>query len=173
MFGSRLRLFLVIVALLVVQTTILVGVRVHGAHPDAMLLLGISAGMVGGSKRGAAVGFAAGIAADLFLDTPFGLSALTYTIVGFAVGSVQSSLIRPSWWLTPLTAGLASAVGVVLYAVVGATVGQSQMLHDNLAFITIVVSVANMVLAIPVTRLVAWAMPEGPPAYAGAGTALR
>lgn len=173
MLGSRTRLFLVIVALLVLQTTVLVGLRVHGAHPDVMLLLAISAGIVGGPRRGALVGFAAGIAADLFLDTPFGFSALDYTIIGFVVGSLQTTLIRPSWWLTPVTATLASAVGVVLYAVIGATVGQSQMLHDNLTYIVIVVSVTNAVLAVPVTRLVAWAMPGEPATYAGTGAAVR
>ena len=52
-----------------------------------MLLLAISAGIAAGPEWGALTGFIAGIAFDLVLQTPFGLSALSYCIVGYLVGS--------------------------------------------------------------------------------------
>lgn len=163
----RLRLPLVIILVLVVQLCLLDGIQIHGAHPDAMLLLGIAAGMARGPERGAAVGFAAGLLEDMFVPTPIGFSALAFTIVGFAVGTIQTGLIRPSWWLGPLTAIAASAVGVALFALIGAIVGQGQMLHDNLPAVVVVVSLANGVLAGPMVRLVSWSMPEVPAAYPG------
>jgi rod shape-determining protein MreD len=155
-----LRLFLVVVLVLVVQYTFALDVRIGGAHPDLMLLLPIAAGVVGGPEAGAGVGFVAGMATDLFLPTPFGLSALVYCIIGFAVGSVMavSTDTRRDglWWLAPVVALAASAAGVMLYAVLGAVLGQPQMVQVNLATVVSVVAVVNAVLSPVAARLVAW-----------------
>ncbi len=161
---ARLRLGLVVVSILVVQLDVLDGLGIGHAHPDAMLLVAVAGGLVGGRQRGAVVGFVAGLASDAFLTTPFGLSALAFALVGFGVGAARASLIRPAWWITPATGMLASAVGVGIYALLGATVGQGQMLGDRLALVVGVVSVANGVLAPLVVPLVGWALGPGPPA---------
>ena len=57
------------------------------------------------------------------LQTPFGLSALTYALVAFAVGSLQDSVLRAAWWIPVATAAAGSVVGVILYAVFGTMVG--------------------------------------------------
>ncbi|MGH9017480.1 MAG: hypothetical protein ACRDY1_07005, partial [Acidimicrobiales bacterium] len=69
------RTTIVLFVVLVVQVTLLDGVRVDGAHPEAMLLLPVAAGYVSGPERGAGLGFVAGLLADLFLPTTFGLTA--------------------------------------------------------------------------------------------------
>ena len=78
--------------------------RVGGVHPDIMILLPIVAGIVGGPGRGASMGFGAGLVADLFLPTPFGLSALVGCLIGFAVGVTTLALDRTAWWLAPVVA---------------------------------------------------------------------
>jgi hypothetical protein len=52
----------------------------------------------------------------------------------------------------------ASVVAVMLYAVLGAMLGESQFLHVDLAAVVSVVSVANAVLAGPAVRLMRWAI---------------
>lgn len=158
-----LRLFLVLVLVLIVQTTIALDLHIAGAHPDLMLLLPIAAGVVGGAELGAGLGFVAGFVADLFLPTPFGLSALTFTIVGFAVGYVvhsPSENRNAPALLVPLVALAASAAGVMLYAVLGAILGQPQMLKVDLAAVVTVVAVVNALLVVPATRLVGWAVDQ-------------
>ena len=59
---------------------------VGGAHPDLFLLLAISAGLAAGPQRGAVMAFALGLVADLFVQTPYGLSSLCYVLVAFAIG---------------------------------------------------------------------------------------
>lgn len=162
---NRLRLPLVVVAALVVQLSVLSGLRISGVHPELMLALAVSVGLVAGPARGATAGFFIGLVTDLFLVTPFGLSALTFTLVGFGSGLLQASVLRPSWWLPPVITLAASAAGVLLYAVIGATLGQRQMLHDGLAAIVAVVALANAVLAPIVMRVVGWAFPEGEASY--------
>ena len=159
----RGRVVLVVALALVIQEALLSGLKIHGAHPDLMLLLPIVFGLVGGSERGAVVGFAAGLLTDLFVDTPFGLSILTYTVIGFAVGLTEGDRLGGGWWMTPLVATVASAAGVVLYAGLGAALGQGQMLHQHLLTVTAVVAVVNGLLAAPAVRLTRWAMNLGGP----------
>jgi rod shape-determining protein MreD len=158
---SLIRLVLVITLLLLVQSTIGLDLRLAGAHPDLMFLLPIAAALAAGPEEGAMVGFLAGLGADLLLPTPFGLSALVGCMLGFAVGRVTQATDRTIWWLTPLVALTGSAVAVMLYAVLGAVLGQDEMLKVDLLSIVTVVSVINALLAAPVTRLVAWALGEG------------
>ena len=35
----------------------------------------------------------------LFLETPLGLSAMVYCLVGYGVGLLQAGVLRSSWWL--------------------------------------------------------------------------
>ena len=157
---GRVKVPLVVLLVLTIQMSWLSGLRNAGVHADAMLLLPIAAGIVGGAESGALVGFLAGLAADIFLLTPFGLSALVYCLVGFGVGAVQGNVIRAAWWISPLTAIAASAGGVVLYGIVGAVVGQTQLLHADLFAIAGWVAVINGLLAIPVVRLMQWAQKD-------------
>lgn len=151
-----LRTVLVVVLALVVQSTVVLDITIAGVHPDLMLLLPIGAGIVAGPEEGALMGFVAGIAADLLLPTPFGLSALVGCLIGYGVGYATGSIAREVWWFPTLVALAASAVWVMLYAVLGAVLGQSQFLQVSLATVVVVVAVCNAVLATPAVRLVAW-----------------
>jgi rod shape-determining protein MreD len=153
------RVVSVVVLFVLVQQTLVQDLRLGVIHPDIVILLPIMAGLVGGPSRGASMGFVAGLASDLFLPTPFGLSALVATMIGFAVGEATLAVDRTAVWL-PLVAALGgSALYEVVYAVLGSVLGQPQMLHVDLTRIVVVVSVTNAVLALPAMRLVSWALP--------------
>ena len=162
MSSPRLRTAAVVLTVLVAHLTVLNRVDPGGIRPDVLLLVGIMAGVVAGAETGAVVGFCAGVVADLFLQQPFGLSALAYTLVGFAVGSLQASILRATWWIPVLTAFAASVVGVVLYAVLGAVVGRGHLVQPRLLLVAVVVGVMNAILSVAVVRLLAWALhPSG------------
>lgn len=152
------RLSLVVFGFVVVQETLMLDVRIGGVHPDILVLLPIVAGIIGGPSRGASIGFGTGLVSDLFLPTPFGLSALVGTLVGFAVGLATVALDRTAWWLAPLAALGGSALYEVTYGALGSVLGQPQMLHVALTRIVVVVSVTNAILAIPAMRLMSWGM---------------
>ena len=72
-------------------------------------------------------GFAAGLAADVFLQTPLGLGALAFGLTAFLVGAMQTRLVSPAWWIRPavgIGAGIASGL---LFIGLGAVVGQDQL----------------------------------------------
>lgn len=154
------RVGLVVFAFVVVQQTLIMDLRIGGIHPDIMVLLPVLAGVIGGPSRGALMGFGAGLISDLFLPTPFGLSALVGCLVGFGVGASTLALDRSTWWLPPVAAFGGSALYEVAYAALGSVLGQPQMLHVDLVRIVVLVSVTNAVLALPAMRLVSWGLPE-------------
>ena len=131
--------------------------RIEDVRPDALLLVALMAGLTAGPERGAVVGFCAGVLADLFLQSPFGLSALAYSLVGFAVGSLQSGILRAAWWIPVLTAAAASAAGIVLFGVLGAMVGQPDFVSPRLALIAVLVGFMNATLAPAANRAIGWA----------------
>ena len=156
--ASRARLAGALLLALLLHLTVLAQLGVADIHADALLLFAVAAGLTAGPERGAVVGFAAGLLADLFLQSPFGLSALCYSLVGFAVGTLQTGILRSAWWIPVVTAFGASVLGTALYAVLGAMVGETQMVGPRLPFIAAVVGFMNAALAPAAMRLVGWAL---------------
>ncbi len=155
--SPRLRLPVMLITALLLQTTVLVRLRVFGVMPDFMLLVAVAAGLTAGPSRGAGLGFASGMVIDMFLPTPLGLSALVFTLVGYGVGVATTGVLRSAWYIPMLTAGAASVAGVVLYAIAGSMLGE-HMLTGHLVTIALVVGVSNTVLAPVAVRLVGWSM---------------
>lgn len=141
--------------LLAVQTTICTDMKPLGETVDLMLLASVASGVVGGSQLGALAGFILGIAFDLVLVTPFGISALVYGLVGFAAGYTQSLTFQPTWYLQSGLVAVGSSVGVFGLAVVQQIVGPRGPLSSSLVQTAIVVGIANGILsplAVPVQR---------------------
>ena len=88
------RLAVVVLAAVLVQVGLLNQIVIGGAHPDAFLMLAISAGLVAGPQRGAILGFTLGLVADVFVQTPYGLSSLCYVLVALATLINQPSVPR-------------------------------------------------------------------------------
>lgn len=155
------RLSLVLVVLLTVQTTWMADLRPFGSPGDLLLLLAIAGGMAAGPVRGATVGFVAGLAMDLVLLTPFGLSALAYLAVGYAVGTVHDGVLRSAPWIPVVVTLVASAAGVVFYVILGQLVGQ-QFRIPELPTVIAVTSVVNAALAFPALSVLRWVEKAAP-----------
>lgn len=153
----RVRLPIMFVIALLLQTTVLARMRLFGVMPDFMLLVAVSGGITAGATRGSALGFASGMLIDLFLPTPLGLSALVFTLVGYGVGVASTGVLRSAWYIPVLTAGAASVAGVVLYALVGSVLGE-RMIDGHLVTIAAVVGLSNAVLAPVAVRFVDWSL---------------
>jgi rod shape-determining protein MreD len=150
------RTSLVLVTALTLQLGFATRLGVFGVQGDLLLLVAISAGVAAGPDRGAAIGFAAGIAYDLMLQTPFGLSALSYALVAYFVGSLQDSVLRAAWWIPVATATAGSGLGVILYGVFGTVLGDD-LVGLSLLRTAAVVAVLNTVAAPLVVKAMRWA----------------
>jgi rod shape-determining protein MreD len=84
-----LALTAVLVVAVLIQSTVLARLRLAGVRPDLLVLAVVSVAVATDPTTGAVFGFVAGLVADLLFDLPVGVSALVYTAVGFAVGTVR------------------------------------------------------------------------------------
>jgi len=153
-----LRVALVILLLLLVQSTVMLSIGLGGSHPDIVWLLPITAALLAGPETGAFVGFWSGLAFDLVLPTPFGLGALVGCLLGFSVGAAVVALDARAVWLRPVAAIIGGVAADMLFSVLGAIFGQQQMVQIDFFSLFVVVAVASVVLVLPVDRLMRWAL---------------
>lgn len=146
----------VLLAALVFQAAFVAEIELFGAHGEVLLLVPIVAGLTSGPERGAMAGFVAGLALDLLVLTPFGLTALTYCLVGYGIGAMQSGVLRSSWWLPVATALVGSAVGTAVFAATAAVVGVEDAVDGRLVGVVAAVVLWNGVLVLPALRLARW-----------------
>ena len=118
-----LALTLVLVVAVLVQSTVLARLTLAGVRPDLLVLAVVSVAVATDPTTGAVFGFVAGLVADLLFDLPVGVSALVYTAVGFAVGTVRVYVTSHRPLVHLVLAGAASLVPRVAvrpYASLGA-----------------------------------------------------
>jgi len=156
--NSYMRLFLIALVFLGLQTTILNDLRPFNVSLEVMVLLAASVGLARGSEAGAIAGFMVGLMYDLVLTTPLGLGAAVFAIVGYLAGLVHSFVHEPTWWSRASLAALASGIGIILMAGAIALVGADGILTTKVLTIALVVAVFNAVFSIPTERLCRWAM---------------
>lgn len=150
---TALRLALVAFVTLVVQVVVVSPVSIAGGRGNLILLLAIVAAMETDSENGAIYGFATGLAFDMLLDTPAGLSALTGALVGFTVGAAKDVVLRSSKVIAALLVAVASAGGTLLYAAIAAVVGVTVEPGDLPAIVAVIV-----VLNVGFSPVVRWAL---------------
>jgi rod shape-determining protein MreD len=117
------RLAALIVLIVVIQVAVFPHLRLLGVVPDLGLLVALAVGYQEGPEAGAIAGFAAGFGFDLFLSTPFGLDALTYAIVGYGIGVLESGLFRSPRWLPSFLGAAGGLAGGLLFIGLGVLVG--------------------------------------------------
>ena len=154
----------------IVQVGLLNQIVVAGAHADCFLVLAISAGLVAGPRTRAAMAFVLGLVADVFVQTPYGLSSLCYVLIAFAVGLATSALPgRPSFGFK-LAAGLLGGIGgSVLFAGLGVLIGQPSVPLHDLAIVAVVVSAGCVLFSALGFRLFEWTVAVVPGAHHDAG----
>ena len=86
----------VILTALLLQSTVFAQITLAGAKPDLVYLVTIAMAMLEGPAVGAVTGFAGGMAEDFLLNQPKGITALTLTLLGYAVGMLRQYIVTPS-----------------------------------------------------------------------------
>jgi rod shape-determining protein MreD len=121
--SRRVTLAVLIMLLVILQVTVFPHLRLAGVVPDLGLVVAIAVGFREGPEAGAIAGFTAGLAYDLFLSTPLGLSALSYALVGYFVGVVEGGLMRVPAWLPTVLGFIGGLAGGLVFIGIGVLVG--------------------------------------------------
>jgi len=151
------RIGFVVLTAMVLERALASELRLDGVAADFLLLITISAGIVAGRDDGAVVGFFAGLALDLMVQTPLGLGALVYCITGYLIGMAQGSAVRISRFQPVIFAAAGSAFGICLYVVLSLVVGRTGLINGHLVVVVVFVAVINALLIPLANRMMRWA----------------
>lgn len=149
---------LLLVALLI-QITLLARLNLPGVVPDLLLLVVIGVALVYGPRAGSLAGFFGGLLADLAppADHAAGREALVLVVLGYAVGLVRRELGQLRSVLGPmLVVACAAELGVLLYAGVGAVVGDAAVGSVPLGELLVTALIYDVLLAPFVVPGVMW-----------------
>jgi rod shape-determining protein MreD len=153
------RVAMIGIVLLALQTTMLAELRPFGVSADIMLGASVCAGIVAGAEQGAMVGFVYGVMFDLLLVSPLGLSAFAYGIAAFSVGALKALItVGQAWWLTVMLIIAGSGGGIVLFAFSGALIGQQGWVRLHLVGDVLVIGGVNALIGLPLSALMKWAL---------------
>ena len=151
------RIVPLLVVTVVLQVALFPHLRLAGRVPDLGLVVAVAVAFDHGPEAGAFVGFLAGRGFDLFLETPLGLTALSYALTAYTVGVLQGGVLRTPRWFTPVIGAVSGITGGMLFVGVGLLAGVDGV-HGNHAFATIALASAYDSLLAPFVFLVigAW-----------------
>jgi rod shape-determining protein MreD len=114
----------IIVTAVLLQSTVFSQLRLLGVRPELLYLVTILIALQEGPNEGAIVGFTCGLAQDMLLDQPKGITALTLTLLGYAVGMARQYIVSPSPLVPTIVVAIGTAVGVAFYEIVTFLLGQ-------------------------------------------------
>jgi rod shape-determining protein MreD len=112
---SIVKLGLIIVAAVAIQTALISRLQILGVTADLFLILVVLVGVSRGAVTGMVFGFVAGLIADVVFLDPVGLRTLVYLVAGFAVGRYVEEFGLGSAWGIVLVTAIVSLVSQVVY----------------------------------------------------------
>lgn len=145
--GRTLTALLVVLAAVVIQTTLFSRVRVVGVAPDLVMLVVVLLTPSLADIPALLVGFTGGLLLDLLGSTAVGLRALVFTVVAYlAVRSRERAEYSSPF--TALWAATLTAPGVVLLVLLGTVFNQLSFSGGEAVRRILLVPVLNLVLGL-------------------------
>ncbi|MYW03426.1 rod shape-determining protein MreD [Streptomyces sp. SID3343] len=140
---------LLIVIGLVVQVSVLARLGLPGAVPDLLLVIVVALAMTYGPTSGCVIGFSAGLCADLAppADHAAGRYAFVLCLAGYFAGLFASRSTRRSILTPIMVVAVAAAATTMLYAGVGALVGDTAARQVGLPKLMFTAVVYDVILA--------------------------
>jgi rod shape-determining protein MreD len=149
---------------LLLQTGVVNPLDLPVGHPDLVLICVVALAVVAGPTWGTVLGFAAGLAADVVppADHSLGRLAMAYALVGYAAGLLEDVEERSAVTTVLVVAG-ASATVVLVFAGVGALLGDPRVDATSVADSLVATILYDVVLAPFVVPLVSGAARRAEP----------
>ncbi|MCX4914703.1 rod shape-determining protein MreD [Streptomyces sp. NPDC060011] len=172
-FNRMLLSVTLVVVALVIQVSVLARLHLPGAVPDLVLLTVIALAMVYGHVGGALIGFGAGLLSDVVppADHAAGRYALVLCVIGYCAGLVKPENGRLKSATGPMAVVVVAAIGsTLLYAGVGALVGDTAARHVGLTSLLFTAALYDLLLApfvVPVVMALARRAENDPLAEGG------
>lgn len=151
-----LKVFVLVIVAVVVQTSVAPYLTVLGAKPDVAMVIVVCLAMMRGPVWGATVGFAAGLLIDIALFQTLGISSFLFTLVGYFSGRYAEGVDPDSWFPPIFIVFVSSAIVQVLHAMIMFLLGVEASVAFVLLRIVLPTSVLNALLAAPIFVVSRW-----------------
>jgi rod shape-determining protein MreD len=115
---------LVLVTVLLLQSTLFGQLTLLGVRPELVYMVTILFALLDGPAEGAVVGFVGGLMQDFLLNEPKGITALTLTVLGYTVGLSRQFITSPSPLVPTVLVALGTAAGLAFHSVVSFLLGE-------------------------------------------------
>ncbi|MCL2618502.1 MAG: rod shape-determining protein MreD [Defluviitaleaceae bacterium] len=143
---------LVLVASVLLETTMVSRMAIFGIAPDLMLCVIVSYSILRGETEGACAGFAGGLLMDIAIGQAMGLFAMLGLLAGYFAGKPFRDFYRESYMLPMFITGIAAfAQGFALYLFNVLTIAHIGMFAHILAVI-LPVTFYTMIISVFVYR---------------------
>jgi rod shape-determining protein MreD len=138
----------------VLQCSLIPLATINGIKPDLLLIVVLSTGLLGGKEKGVAVGFFAGMLADLASGGIFGCHTLSKMAIGYGAGMLERKVFKENILLPLLAVMIATVIHSLLMMIIIMLLGYKIELllfftHNLLPLIAY-----NIIAAIPVHMLI-------------------
>lgn len=144
----------VIVAAVIIQSTLLPLIAIKGIYPDMLLIIVVSYALLSGQEKGVGMGFFAGLLQDLAFGSIFGINTLSKLATGYIFGLAERKVFKEHV-LLPVAATAVATVfnGLVIIMVLfmfGYKVDVVSAIMNNIVPLV----GYNVIIAIPVHHVV-------------------
>ena len=153
------RLVAIFVTVFLIQIAVIPHFRLGGYIVDLPVILVVLVALHLDAPNAALAGFLSGLFVDLVLHTPFGMTALTFSLAGYGTSSVASQITERNIFVRSFTVALLAATATSLFAGIGALIGLEYVTRLELGAIALVTAVAALPITLVLAPLVRWAFP--------------
>lgn len=148
------KLAALVVALYVVQTSVLPAIAYRGISADLMMLVTVSFAFLRGARQGSLMGFATGLLEDLSTGTFAGVNAFSHLLIGMAFGKFSDRLFKEQFFFPVIASLGAIAMKYFILALLMLLLGYRFNLMRSMQTMLVPMLIYQLAFAYPVHRLV-------------------
>jgi rod shape-determining protein MreD len=152
------RIALLLGLAVILQTSFFSELTLLGAIPDALAVVVVCLGLLGGAVVGAVCGFAAGFVLDSLLLETLGVSSLVLLAIGYLAGRYREGFELQSSLSPAMLAGGLTALGAAIFAAIQLMLGVDTNVSLLVLREILVKGLLGFLLAIPIYPLMRWAL---------------
>ena len=159
--GALLRGTAVTFVAAMLQIVIVSSLLIGGGAPDLLLVVVVALGLLRGSVAGAGYGFLGGLVVDVVTLGTLGISSLVLTLAGFWSGRYAETTARDRRVAPLVAVGTITVLAGVFGFVLHYMLGEAVVARHSLVTALLPAIALNLLLAIPVYRVVRASVGEG------------
>jgi rod shape-determining protein MreD len=150
------RIVLIVVLAVILQVSFFSYLSILGATPDALSVVVVSLGLLGGGVVGAVCGFCAGLLLDSVLLQTLGVSSLVLLAIGYLAGRYREGFEISSSLVPALLAGALTALGALGFTAIQLMLGVETQVSLLVLREVLVKGFLAFIIAIPFYPLLRW-----------------